>query len=240
MNWQLNRINIVFGLIALLGIFQFGLATCWAIANYPDGYSITNNFLSDLGRRTTLGGMDNSLCATLFSSSVVVLAIALIPFFSVMPSVFESGRSILRGSGILSAIGLLGIGLTPYDHYFFAHHAALGLWVGPMLVTVVTFFFYARSNGAASLGLSIGTLLVVLAACGYAFAGDHTAYVVFQKVLAVLAVVWLCVVFVTVSVSTVRAATSRHLIAEKQARQYLKRIQKGYRRRYRPGQSRME
>ncbi|MBN2291889.1 MAG: hypothetical protein JXM70_05655 [Pirellulales bacterium] len=240
MKLQFNRINTVFGLVALLGIFQFWRSICWAIANYPGGYSLTNNFLSDLGRLTTLSGMDNSQCASVFSRSVVILAVSLIPFFAVMPGVFDSGRWILRVSGILSAIGLIGIGLTPYDRYFFAHHVALGLWIIPMLVTVVTFFVCAQSSGAASRVLSIGTLLVVLAICGYAFAGEHTAYVVFQKALAVIAVVWLCVVFATVSVSTVYAVTSRRLLAEKQARKYIQRIQKGYRRQYRSEQDRSE
>ena len=55
-------------------------------------------------------------------------------------------------------------------------------------------------------------------------------YVILQKILAVLAVVWLCAVFLTVSVSTVRAVSWRRVLAEKQARHYLKRIEKNHRR----------
>jgi hypothetical protein len=232
-SWQLNRINVVFGLIALLGILQFFCMSCWAIRNYPGGYSVAGHFLSDLGRRTTLDGSENSVCSRVFSRSVVALGIALIPFFAVMPMTFDSGRSVLGGSGVLSASGLIGIGLTPYDDYFVLHHIALGIWVVPMLVMVITFLVLARSAGAASVILSIGSVLVVLAILGYALAGDHNGYVIMQKVLAVLAVTWLCLVFITVSVSTVRAVSSRRVIAEQQAEHYLQSIRKNHRRRTR-------
>ncbi len=234
MTWQCNRANsnLVFGLLALLGILQFALSVYHAINIYPDGYSITNNFLSDLGRTATLKGADNAVCASIFDRSVVALGISLIPFFSVMPTVLQKGRSVLCVLGVLSAIGLIGIGLTPYDRYFVAHHVALGLWIGPMLLMVVTFFICAKLDGTSSAMLSIATLLVVLAVCGYAFSGSHSGHVVFQKVLAILAGFWFCLVFITVPVVTIQAISSRRLMVEKQATQYLKVIQRSPKRRY--------
>ena len=234
MPWQFNRANLLFGLVAWLGILQFAVSVYHAMTIYPDGYSITGNFLSDLGRMETHNGNDNSVCASLFDRSVIVLGISLIPFFAVMPSVLQQGRSVLRVSGVLSAIGLIGIGLTPYDRYFFAHHVALGLWIGPMLVTVVTFFVCAKQDGMSSLMLSTATFFVVLAVIAYAFAGSHDAHVVFQKVLAVLAGCWFILIFITVSVSTIRTISSRRLFVEQQARQYLKVLQRRHGRRYDP------
>ena len=232
MTWQFNRANIVLGIVALLGIAQFACSVVRAVNNYAGDYSITENFLSDLGCTQTMAGADNSASSLVFNRSIIGLGISLIPFFAAMPTVLETGRSLLRFSGVLSAVGLIGIGLTPYDLHFVEHHVALGLWIGPMILMVVAFFTVAKLEGAASVALSIGTSLVVLAACAYAFAGDHDGHVIFQKVVVILAVVWFCLVFVSVSVSTVRAISSRRQVVEEQARHYLKIIQRNHRRRY--------
>ena len=154
--------------------------------------------------------------------------------FAVMPAVLQEGRSVLCVSGVLSAIGLIGIGLTPCDRYFVAHHAALGLWIGPMVLMIAAFSAYAKLTGISSAMLSIVTILVTLAVCAYAFAGSHNGHVVFQKILAILAACWFSLVFITVSMSTVQSISSRRLMVERQATQYLKALQRSQGRRYRP------
>lgn len=227
---QVNRINLVFGLIAWLGIVQFAISVRYAVSLYADDYSVAENFLSDLGRTVTFDGTDNSNCANVFNRSVIILGITLLPFFAVMPSVLQRGRFAIRAFGLLSSLGLIGIGLTPYDLYFIPHHAALVLWIGPMLLTVVTLLICAIVEGISSKMLSAGSLLLIAGVSAYALAGTYQGYVVFQKVMAVLACVWFCTVFVTISLATIHSIRSRRMMIEKQANQYLKRIQKGHRR----------
>ena len=231
MAWRLNRINLVCGVVALVGIGQFLYAVVDAMNAFPGGYSIAENFLSDLGRTTTHNNQDNTASASIFNRSIIALGISLVPFFSVMPSVLDRRVWMIRSAGVLSATGLIGIGLTPYDLYFVEHHLALALWIIPLLVTVVAFAVSAELDRLASAILSLCTLLVVIAAGAYAFAGDLSGHVIFQKVLVVLATAWFCLVFLIVSMTTIRSITSTRLIAEKQARQYLKVIQRNHRRR---------
>ena len=223
MTWELHKTNFCCGIVALAGITQFVCAVVRAI-HTMDGYSITENFLSDLGRT-------HSSSASLFNGSAVILGISLVPFFTAMPDVLERGQTVVRLSGVLSSLGLVGIGLTPYDKYFVAHHVALALWIGPMCMLVLSFFTIASSGGRTNVALAVGTLLVLLSVGAYAFAGSHGGHVILQKVLAILAVVWFCLVFISVTVTTMGSFPARRIIAERQARQYLQVIRRNHRRR---------
>ena len=136
-----HRTNLLFGLVACLGIGQFLAATCAATASYPSaaggavsGYELSSHFLSDLGCTKTPDGLPNSNSASLFNRSVIGLGIALIPFLCVLASHCGRAAWLAGACGCVSSAGLVGIGLTPYDIYFTAHHVALGLWLVPMLV----------------------------------------------------------------------------------------------------------
>ena len=232
MSWQFNKTNLVCGVVALCGIAQFVYALVHAVRAFPGGYQVTEHFLSDLGRTVTANGQDNAVSAALFNHSVIWLGLLLIPFFAAMPSVLENGRFLVRVSGVLSACGLIGIGLTPYDVHLAAHTIALGCWIAPMLVAVVAFFASAELSGKLRTALFLGTTAVVLSVCAFTLSESHRSHVVCQKILAVLAAIWLLLVFVSVSVSTIQSFTSRRLIAEEQARQYIKAIERRHRRRY--------
>ena len=230
MTWKLNRINIVCGVIAMLGIVQFAGSVVHAIGIYPGGYDIANHFLSDLGRTRTLAGIDNADCARLFNWSLILLGTSLIPFFVAMSLSLNEGRAISCVSGVLSALGLIGIGSTPYDHYLLEHVFALGIWLVSTLQMVAAFFVYSRLNRVASLTLAVATLFVFGAAWKYVSAGSHSGYVVFQKILVVFAVLWFGIVFMIVSVSTIQSISSRHSTEEELARKYIRTIERGHRR----------
>lgn len=230
MTLEVNKTQLIFGLVALLGIAQFLYLVPRAMSVYPGGYLISHNFLSDLGCTVTSSGRDNSASATIFNRSIILLGILLIPFFTALPTVLENPHWIIRCAGVLSALGLIGVGSTPYDRYFVEHFVALGLWIFPMLVMVVTFAVSAETDRITSLALLFCTFLVLLAAGAYAFAGYHSGHVIFQKILAILSIFWFCLVFVIVSVSTIQSIPSTRLIAERQARKYLNIIQRDHRR----------
>ena len=70
MTWAFNKANLIFGLVALLGIAQFFYSVPHAMKVYPDGYAIKDNFLSDLGCTVTQTGKDNSASASIFNRSL--------------------------------------------------------------------------------------------------------------------------------------------------------------------------
>ncbi len=225
MQRQLHKPILFCGLVAIVGIIQFGVAVGGAMNASAQEYRMTSQFLSDLGRS------DNPASAPIFNRGVIFLGLTLIPFFLVMPRVLHRLRTTLRVAGVMSACGLIGIGLTPYDRYFAAHQVFLVLWIAPMLLLMVLFFINAVLDGFATRWLTISTLLTVFAVCGYALIGIHQGHVVFQKLVAVLAVGWFALVFLSVLVTTVGSITSRREIVEHQAAKYLRSIERNHRRR---------
>lgn len=227
---------LVFGLFAMFGIGQFALSLALAVNRYggEDGYSATENFLSDLGRTRTVDGVNNVTASEIFNRSVVILSLSLAPFFCALTTVLNKHRVAVPSFGFASSLGLMGLGLTPYDRYFVGHNVSLGLWLGPMIVMVLGFFRSLRSEGAVSRRLTGVTVLLVLATIGYALVIHHSGHVVFQKIVAVLAVIWFLLVFATVSVSTIHSVSPRQLLAERQAIRYMEVMRRGPRRQRKP------
>jgi hypothetical membrane protein len=231
-----HRTNFLFGLLACIGIAQFLGATHVAIRSYPasadgteSGYELTGHFLSDLGSTKTTDGLPNSNSAILFNSSVMGLGISLAPFLCVLASHCGRLAWLAGGCGALSSVGLVGIGLTPYDVYFTAHHIALGLWLGPMLVCMVLYFTSAAFREEASVSLWCATSLVVIAALGYASIGSRDGYVVMQKLLSVMSIVWFLLVFASVSFATWQSIPLRKTLVDRQAEQFVGVLRHGYR-----------
>lgn len=223
MRRQIHKPILFTGMAAVFGIVQFAAAVTLAM-NVSEDYAMTGQFLSDLGRA------DNAEAAPIFNRGVVILGVLLIPFFLVMPRVLQRFRNLIRVAGVVSACGLIGIGLTPYDQFFVAHQLCLAMWVAPMLLLMVTFFVAAVLDGFATRWLTIGTIVCLIAIFGYITAGSHQGHVVLQKAVAVLAIWWFAMVFLTVVVTTVGSITLRREIVERQAQSYLRMIKHNHRR----------
>lgn len=222
---QLHRRNAVYGLIAGAGILQFAICVLLAISHYPGEYSLANNFLSDLGCGATAFGNDNRESAAIFNRSILCLSVALVPYFLVMPSSLPRMRHVLRALGVLSAAGLAGIGLTPYDRFQEAHIAALALWLGPLVVMVLMHLILAALDGRVTQALAWGSAALLVAVALYAEVAATTGHATFlQKVVIVLAAAWFVALLGSVSVETVRSLSSRQEIADRQARAYLQLI----------------
>ena len=96
-----------------------------------EGYSFSNNYLSDLGRIKTVAGMDNSIPFYCFNSALIILSVVFSFYFLFLPSVYDESieiQNIARvGSvfGFLASICFAGVAYTPADlsidaHIFFA------------------------------------------------------------------------------------------------------------------------
>ncbi len=223
---QLSVLNCIFGFIVVCAMIHLAYAIVWSMNHYPNGYSVERHFLSDLGRLYTADGIDNSECSQKFSLAMILAGLSLILFFCVLAVTMPDGKISIGLSGIISAIGLIGIGITPYDRFFNLHHVALFTWLISMTIFVLIFLTEAYASNFNNKLLTIGSLAVLVATLGYAFGGSREGYVVMQKLLVVIAMLWMSIVIYTTSVSTVTVLRTRHAIATEQAREYLKRIEK--------------
>lgn len=168
-------------LAVMLGVMQFVYFVTTAISLFPGGYSVTNHFLSDLGRT------DNP-SAPYFNGSLIVLASCLIFFFVNM-----ARSNVVSGvAGVISSVGLLGLGLTPLDRAFLDHHIALFFWLAPMFVIMVASAIEGIRNRQVLVVL--GSVAVLYFGMMYVGAAGTSTAPSYQKLVACLSVVWLVVV----------------------------------------------
>lgn len=92
-----------------------------------EGYSFSNNYLSDLGRIQTVAGMDNSIPFYCFNSALIILSVIFSFYFLFLPSVYDESieiQNIARiGSffGFFASICFAGVAYTPADLFIDAH-----------------------------------------------------------------------------------------------------------------------
>jgi hypothetical membrane protein len=221
---KLNRTPLVLSLAAWFGMLQFLVCLLLSVQLYGAGdavkaYRLGSNFLSDLGRTAVLSGAPNPSCL-LFNLSVIVLGVTLLAFFVFVPSGSDAGQAVVRVSGMLSSLGLIGIGATPYDRWYVAHCCALALWLGPLLVVVIAYLITSALRETQSAATRWYARGVVLAVLGYCLAGNHGGYVVMQKITAGMATLWFLAIaspFSPVYRTTFRYDSQARLLAEQQA-----------------------
>ena len=130
---QVNKYS-KFGLIFVGFLsFLFMFLILGAIILFPGEYSFFNSYLSDLGRKMTIEGYNNSTSSLLFSLAMILAGIATGLFwifsqaviYHSVPIQLKYKAPILIGSifGLISAIFNMFIGIFPLDtettmHYF--------------------------------------------------------------------------------------------------------------------------
>jgi len=98
-------------LVTVFGVMQFLLLTFLAAFFYPGGYDYFGYYFSDLGAVIARNGEPNPISAILFSVALTIVAIALIPFWLILRSIFEESRL----GGVLSTLGsMLGLTSSPF------------------------------------------------------------------------------------------------------------------------------
>lgn len=221
---QINYFNLIFGVIALSGVVQFAVCVEWSMNHYPGGYHWGEHFISDLGRTRTIVGQDNSLISGMFAQTTLILGLTLMPFMVALPGLFSYGKIPLRVLGVLSSIGLIGIGQTPYDLYVDLHHISLGLWVVPMAAMVLLLPIFLKIDAAAPDSLIVLSVILLSATVLYGIVGFRTGYVVMQKVVVILSIVWLIVVAISATIAAKHTPTNRQQLLADQAKWYSNRL----------------
>lgn len=117
-------------LLALVGCTQFVVFSAVAMHFYSGGtpldsstmgYSLTQNYLSDLGLTSAHSGTSNTTSMILFTVTMCLAGVAVAFFFLAAPGGFEKNRGARRSSiigsaaGVISGISYIGIGAMPSD-----------------------------------------------------------------------------------------------------------------------------
>ncbi len=172
---------------AIIGVLQFLACTTIAISLYPRSFSFSENYLSDLGRKS----FDYHY---LFNGSLILLGVSLIPLYGLLKAT-DPRRSVMMTVtsvfGVITACGLIGLGLTPIDRMFVLHHVALAMWLFPMLYMSVAFFVAASRSPYAGVGFLSASLIMVIVMIATLLRTEITSYVLMQKAIVVCGIVWL-------------------------------------------------
>lgn len=241
--WSLDRWLIFAVLVASISLVQFVLGCALAIHHYPGGdyranlrpaivtqeYHWQHNWLSDLGRDRTWTGQKNATSAAYFNRSIIALGIGLAVFFLIFhrssdESSWES--TAIELCGLTASAGLIVLGFTPVDRLYLMHHVGLLLWIVPMPWMSIIFAI-ACFRGGGRLGQLTGIIAALLcvamtiAILAYALAGTRSGYVVQQKILVGISLIWFAIVLLRVAATSIQIVhRSRQEWIDEQARQY--------------------
>jgi len=111
----------------VFGVVQFFLLTFAAAFVYPGGFDYFGYFFSDLGALIAKNGELNYVSSALFSIALVVVAVALIPFWLIIRSPFTKSKlekvlSVLGSAlGVMSFPFLIGVAISPIDTQLETH-----------------------------------------------------------------------------------------------------------------------
>ncbi len=145
------------------------------IVFYPSWYKFSKNFFSDLGLLTTPTGRPNLPSSILFCVSMTLLGLTFILHAITLNSYFPHNSKtqklsiIAMVTGIISAIGFIGVGFTPWDVFPNLHN--ISVLVGFGVSGFYCFFFgvavFREKSYPNFFGvISLGYIIVIIA---YAF-----------------------------------------------------------------------
>jgi hypothetical membrane protein len=206
------------------------------------GYSLSHNYLSDLGRTVSWSGDPNTTASWLFNTAVVVLGLSIIPYFLFLPTHAPDQAEILRVAaafGVGSSLALIGIGLTPYDVHLQDHQAALFLWIVSLLITVILHFWATLTSRECSSIFALLSLGMAAVIAQYMFremdllmaslAGSASAAfgrsIVMQKYVVLSALAWYLVFGLRMVCTTELRPPKRPVALTPTAERLLKQLQ---------------
>lgn len=166
----------------------FCVLTVAAMLAYPGGakydhqsggYLFFQNFFSDLGATKTYSGRSNTTAHVLFSIAAVCVGLAMIGFsttWRVIAARRGEGRPfgwIAQVACIVSGVGFIGVGLTPWDRVLDAHNVFVQVAFSVLLVFVLCLLALQARNawppafvGANALHLIVLALYVLVLFAG--------------------------------------------------------------------------
>lgn len=182
------RLMFAFAVFAAIqGVVIFLVGTAAAIFEH-NGYSISRDYLSNLGRQSFE-------FSHYFNYTLTWLGFSLIPMFLMIwitdPRQSFSAK-LTAILGIVSAAGLIGLGMSPVDRYYITHHVWLAIWIFPMFYMTVSFFYVAARSPYVGVGFVGASLVMVVGMITYLSMVELTTYELLQKAIVVCGLIWLC------------------------------------------------
>ena len=193
------------GYYAFIGILLLSMY-CYPGSTHSDKttltYSLTHNFLSDLGLTIVYSGAQNFISSTLFAFATTSVCVGLISYFLVMPSIVSSGQFSFRLSqigslaGMLCGLAFMGVGFTPYNYYPDGHMFVVKVGFQLFLVVMLLHSFAILKNEVGLSKKPIGIyMLFMTVLCYYIYLlnwgppieeGNNLAiHVVWQKITVI-------------------------------------------------------
>lgn len=172
-----------------LGQFMFGISA--AVSYYPSRFSFQHDFLSELGQTRVSESSSNGTSCVIFTGTVVLLGLSLIPMFLTVKDHAGDADNFSRGLGTASAVALIGIGITPFDRVEVLHLFALGCWLLSLSGVALMRIFRACEVGANATWsgfISFGLLMAI--ACYVMTFTNRQSAPFAQKVAIVAAIFW--------------------------------------------------
>ena len=123
----IRSIGRILCIIIVFGAVEFFLLTFAAAFVYPGGFDYFGYFFSDLGAVIAKNGELNYVSSALFSIALVIVAVALIPFWLIIRSPFTKSKrekvlSVLGSAlGVISFPFLIGVAISPIDTQLETH-----------------------------------------------------------------------------------------------------------------------
>jgi len=192
-------------MITVFGVVQFLVLTFIAGIFYPGGYDYLSYYFSDLGATVAKNGEANPISSKMFTTTLMVTAVTLVPFWVAIRSLFTTSRI----EGWLSAIGtilgalsspfIIGVAVFPMDTMLESHFIAtlvfFSLFTGASLLYSAAIILnkgYPNRYGIVGLILFGASLLVYMnpLATYVAFLQNVLAYGYFIWILLPINLLW--------------------------------------------------
>jgi len=116
------------------------------------GYTFSQNFFSDLGMVRAYSGQPNTSSLLLFASALLLMGMALISFFAIMPGYFTGSRLARTASrvgsfaGVVAGLCCAGIAATPWDLFLSAHLKFVYVLSASFLCSMLGYFVAILAN----------------------------------------------------------------------------------------------
>ena len=198
---------------ALVGVLQFVACVAIVYAQRTDDFTFSSNFLSDLG-------ITKYPLSWLYSGSLAMLGLTQIPLFASLTFLDPRKSMSMRSTsvfGVLASLGLVFLGLTPFDTMYFLHHVSLALWLFPMFYCWVAFFFAASRSPYVGIGFLSTSLAMVILLMFVLLRSDVDGFELMQKCVIVCGFVWLVFVFGFVCQSAIQILRDLRAANERQS-----------------------
>lgn len=209
--------------LLLYAAIQFVALTAIAMAFYPDGYSFTHNFFSDLGGTHTWTGRPNYTSMAMFSIALASLGLAFVGFAGAWRDfAFARGRARWLGIaaqifGTLSGLAFIAVACTPVDLALAYHNGFVLTAFGALLAYAAAIVALWWRNGASMAQRATGGAYVLLVCAYVAVVANAVAHgvtterawvtmVVAQKIVAYVSMIYIG--YVAFVVRAVRARTT--------------------------------